>query len=139
AGEPDGSSRLDSLRSKIDSDHLLDSITFDTFGWDLSQNRNKFRRWLSENATLAERFFPGPPDFRSLNATQIREDMVEAQDLIEAPSFTIEDLDLPEWFGKLSTDVPEQISLLDVECFEIQPAQCVLAMQRHRIHSNVHY
>jgi TPR repeat protein len=140
AGITNGRSNLVSLQQKIDTDGDLESITFDKFGWGLTRNRDKFRQWQTSDALLAVRFFDGPPDFRSWDETQIREDLQEILGLMESPTQNIEDLDLPEWFGRhRPTQAPELIKLLEIECFEIQPAQCVLAMTRHRMRGVIHY
>ena len=59
---------------------------------------------------------------------------------MEPPTRHIDDLELPEWFGKRRPTIwPEHVSLLDVDCFEIRPARCVLATTRHRLHGTMHY
>jgi hypothetical protein len=65
---------------------------------------------------------------------------LEFQDLVESPSFSLQDLDLPEEYERYRpSELPDQISLLEVECFEIAFAKCVLATYRHRSHGGVHY
>jgi hypothetical protein len=53
--------------------------------------------------------------------------VTEVQGLIESPTFSVEE------------DIPEQISLLEIDCFEIPPAKCVLTEGLHRVHERVHY
>jgi hypothetical protein len=115
-------------------------IAFDTFGWELSRNRLRIREWRHDDTTLALRFFERPPDFGSWEADHIRQQLLETFALLESPSVTIEELELPDWFGRNRPTVsPELINLLEVACFEIPPARCVLAMTRHRLHGAVHY
>jgi Flp pilus assembly protein TadD len=140
AGIANGQSNLVSLQRKLATDGDLESISFDTFGWELTRNRDKFRQWQTNDTSLAVRFFEGPPDFRSWDVGSIREDLLEILGQMESPSLSIDDLDLPEWFGRhRPLELPEHIRLLEIECFEIRPAQCVLAMTRHRMHGVIHY
>ncbi len=103
-------------------------------------NRDKFRQWRSDDGSLAVRFVAGPSDFRSWNVEEIRRDFLERLEYLQTPNVRIEDLDLPEWYGNhRPTEFPEQITLLEVECFAIDPAKCVQAMYRHRMRGGVHY
>jgi hypothetical protein len=73
------------------------------------------------------------------NAETIRESIEELHGLVQSPSFNIEDFELPEWVGARFLEIPEQVHLLDVECFEVMPAKCVLTMSRQRNHDIVHF
>ena len=50
----------------------LDSITFDTFGWEEVQSDETMRAWQGDGAVLVENFFPLPPDIESLDPDAIR-------------------------------------------------------------------
>jgi Tetratricopeptide repeat len=139
AGFEEGVTGLDALHRKLGHDRELESVAFDTFGWELTQNRDKHRRWQSGNASLSERFISGPSDFRAWDAEQIQEDMRATQALLESPSFNIEDLDHPEWIGPFPHDLPEQHVMLEVECFRVQGTKCVLATHRNRMRGSVNY
>ena len=85
-----------------------------------------------------ERYFGFAPDFEQWDADTIRESAMEVQGLLNAPTFTREDL--PELFRDyLPSELSEQVSLLDVELFEVHPAKGVLVTSRHRAHDDVHY
>jgi hypothetical protein len=60
-------------------------------------------------------------------------------EMVESPSFDIEEFELPEWLGTATTILPEQTNLLEIECFAIEPAKCVAMTVRRRIHGKVHY
>jgi tetratricopeptide (TPR) repeat protein len=130
---------LAELRRKVDySDRKLDSIKFDTFGWEMSQNDDGLRVWRNNDAALVERFFDCPPDFESWDAEEIREVVTESFDLVQSPTFRKEDL--PEPVRKLMpSEFPEQASVFEVELFEIGPAKCLLTMTRQRVYDDVHY
>ena len=140
AGSTYASQALAGLRRKIEfSDRQLDSLTFETFGWQMTQNDDGVRIWSSEEGSLAERFFEMAPDFESLDPDEIREAMIEFQGFLESPSFSLEE-DIPEQLRRyFPAELPEQVSPLEIECFEILPAKCVLIENRHRIHDHVHY
>jgi TPR repeat protein len=140
AGVAAGMSNLTLLQRKVESDGDLAMVTFDTFGWQLSRNRDRFRQWCRDDASLTLRFFTRPPDFGSWDAERIRADLEATLAQVETPNQNIDDLDLPEWFGRhRPTELPELITLLEVVCFEIAPARCVEAMTRHRLHGVIHY
>ena len=128
AGVTEGTANLHDLQRKMDSDPDLEKITFDTFGWALSRNRVRFRQWRTGDTSLTQRFFERPPDFASWDADHIRDELEATLSLVQSPTRPIDGLDLPEWFGRHRPTVwPEHILLLDVDCFEIGPARCVLA------------
>jgi hypothetical protein len=55
------------------SDRLgLDSITFDTFGWEEVQKDETVRGWQGDGMLLAANFFARPPDLPSLDPQAIR-------------------------------------------------------------------
>jgi TPR repeat protein len=140
AGVTEGTANLHDLQRKMDSDPDLEKITFDTFGWALSRNRVRFRQWRTGDTSLTQRFFERPPDFASWDADHIRDELEATLSLVQSPTRPIDGLDLPEWFGRHRPTVwPEHILLLDVDCFEIGPARCVLATTRHRLHETIHY
>jgi hypothetical protein len=139
AGSTIATEGLAELRRKIDySDHKLDSIKFDTFGWEMVQNDDGLRVWRNNDASLGERFVDSPPEFDSWDAEEIRETLMEGFDLVVSPTFRLDDLpqDIREW---LPAGLPEQVSLLEMELFEIGPAKCVLATTRPRVNDEVHY
>ncbi len=137
-GLPEGPSHLNSLKDKIISDPDLDVITFDTFGWELRTNREGFRQWRSEGSVLSLRFVDSSPDFTSWDADQIREELIGMLDLVESPSFNIEEWERPEWLGE-EAELPEQMKLLEIECFPTEPAKCVATTVRYRNYGKVRY
>jgi Flp pilus assembly protein TadD len=140
AGVPAGMANLTQLQHKIEADGDLEMVTFDTFGWELCRDRDKFRQWRTDDASLTVRFFTRPPDFGSWDAERIRADLEATLALVESPIQDIDELDLPEWFGRhRPTEFPELITLLEVVCFELAPARCVEAVTRHRLHGVIHY
>jgi len=135
-----GESKLDELGVKKDSDRYLASVTFDTFGWAMTRNRDKFREWRTDNASLALRYFSRPPDLGSWNVELIREDLMTTLNLLATPTAHPEEHDLPEWFRThMPRVLPEQVSLLELDCFERQSAKCVAAATRHRRSGDVRY
>ena len=65
---------------------------------------------------------------RRWDAGQIRDELEATLAQVPWPTCPIDELELPEWFGRHRPTVwPEHILLLDVDCFEIGPARCVLA------------
>jgi Flp pilus assembly protein TadD len=135
-----GLANLTQLQHKIETDGDLAMVAFDTFGWEVSRNRDKFRQWRGPGASLTVRFFTRPPDFGSWDAERIRADLEQTLALVDSPTQDIDAIDLPEWFGRhRPTEFPELISLLEVECFALAPARCVQAMTRHRLHGVIHY
>jgi len=140
AGVPEGAANPHELRRKMNSDADLEMITFDTFGWALSRNRVRFRQWRTGDTSLAQRFFERPPDFASWDAGHIRDELEVTLALGVSPTRHIGALELPEWFGRHRPTIwPEHILLLEVDCFEIGPARCVLATTRHRLQGTIHY
>jgi TPR repeat protein len=135
---PEGPSHLNSLQDKIASDPDMDVITFDTFDWELRTNREGFRQWRSKDSVLSLRFVHASPDFTSWDADQIREDVIDTLNLMESPSFNIEEWRRPEWLGE-EAELPEQMKLLELECFPIEPAKCVATTVRHRNRGKVRY
>jgi TPR repeat protein len=124
------------------TDRWLEVIGFETFGWPMTQNDDGFRRWTGDsNASLKEQFHSFPlPLPSSLDPGDIRQSFMELQGLAESPSFTIDDLDIPEQMRKhVPAELPEQISLLEISVFEIDAARCVFTIIRHRAHEHVHY
>jgi hypothetical protein len=78
------------------------------------------------------------PDFDSWDAEDIRTAMIETQGFMESPKFRIEEV--PERLRKyIPKERPGQVSLLNMELFEIPPAECLLVETRHRSHGEVHY
>ena len=124
---PESEAGLDVIRKKRETDLFLDSVKFDTFGWKPSHNRDSFRRWTLDKASLSERFFNVPPDFPSWNANDIRKTIEQARGMVQSQSFNIEDLDLPSWIEARTWEVPQQATLLEVEC-SIRPAKCVMTL-----------
>lgn len=131
---------LERVRSKIWAEEHLDDVTFDTFGWEPSEREAGVRGWHAEGASVTEHFFLVPAHFDTLDAESIREELMGLLDAVESPTFSIQDLELPgQMAWAVPKDLPDQILLLDVECFEVPPAQCVVATQRSRRNGEVHY
>jgi hypothetical protein len=141
AGHDEGTTSLLSLQSKIETDRDLNSITFDTFGWTLSRNRDDISEWRSEAASLAELYVREPPPFGCWDADEIHQHARAALALTESPDFSLEELQRrPEWSGPLwSVIYPEQLEVLDVETFALHQAKCVLLTTRQRVHDKVLY
>ncbi|MGP0030393.1 MAG: tetratricopeptide repeat protein [Acidimicrobiales bacterium] len=139
-GMPEGSDHLEALHTKRAADADLEAVAFDTFGWELSRNRLRYRQWRGEGASLTVRFIAGPSDFRSWNAEEIREDLLERLAFVASPRARLDDLPLPDWFeSHRPAELPEQISLLEVSCFAVGGARCVLASYRHRMRGGVYF
>jgi len=141
AGHPDATDGLAVLGRKIDhSDRQLESISFDTFGWKMTQNGDGFREWRSHELFLVERFMDAPPDLPSWDADEIREGMSDTFNLIGDPDFRIEDAGPSDEYQKyFPAELPEQPTILDVTLFEIPPAKCVAMTFRYRSHSEIRY
>jgi hypothetical protein len=138
AGSTFAADALPALRERIKTDGLLDSITFDTFGWDRSHDATGVRKWESSEGGIVEHFFDFPPDFASLDSDDIRNEAIEMQGFVESPTFRRDDL--PDAVQRyLPTELPEQVSLLDVDVFTVSTARCVQMTSRHRAHGEVHY
>jgi len=132
------------LRRKLDySDAKLNSVRFDTFGWTLSLNDDAARKWYGDDAFVTEAFIDAPPDIESWDADEIRRLLTESMELIESPTFRVEDLGLPEGvpevIRKQMERLPTQVTLLEFELLEIAPARCVVVTTRHRSSGDVHY
>jgi hypothetical protein len=139
AGSDYATNGLAEVQRKIDfSDHQLESLTFDTFGWPMVENGDGFRRWHSDGSSLGERFFDLAPAFDSWDVDELRAAMIAGQQFVESPTFRIEDVpaELQKYVPK---ELPEQVNLLHIELFEIPPAKCILMETRHRSHGSVHY
>ena len=130
---------LAELQRMVDfSSPKLESISFDTFGWEMIQNREGFRQWRSDDSSLVEQFLDVPPDFESWDADEIRQMITETLGFMKSPTFRLEDV--PEQIRRFAPkELPEQVSLLEIELFEIQTAKCVQIANRHRSHGHVHY
>ncbi len=139
AGSTYATQGLAELRRKAESDPWLDSITFETFGWQMSQNEDGSRLWRDKDACLAERYFNIPPDFESLDPKYLREFVLETYQLVDAPSFRIDELLLEELQKYVPKEIPEQNSLLEIDVFAVDPAKCIVVTTRHRTHDKVHY
>jgi hypothetical protein len=126
------------LRARVESERMLDALSFETFGWEASLQASGIRQWHAEDGTLVERYFDFAPDFDTWDAEVMREEVKEVQGLVDSPEFRREDL--PESFQPhLPDELPEQISLLDLDLFEVGPARCVQMITRHRAQGHVHY
>lgn len=132
---------LTALRRKLThTDQKLDLITFDTFGWLLTENGDGYRVWRDAQGVLREQFLDFAPDLPSLDAERIREVTLEMQELVASPTFSLQE-DIPAQSHKYfrTSEFPQQTALLDVESFEVVPAKCVVMENRHRSHERVHY
>jgi hypothetical protein len=139
-GVAEASESLMALNTKILNDADLGAISFEAFGWPLVNNRDKFRQWRGDGATLAVRFMDAAPDFETWDADEIREEIMDTLELIQSPTFRLEDLSVLDGTEEfLPTEMPQQMTLLEFDCFEIPPGKIVMAMIRHRIHDVVHY
>jgi Flp pilus assembly protein TadD len=140
AGITKGEGKLTSLEAKLRSDGDLEAMTFDTFGWDLTRNRDKFRVWRTHDTSLAVTFSNRPSGFKSWDPDQVRDRLTQTVDLLGVPGLSVDRLDVTDWiWSHVPRRIPEQISLLETACFEIPPARCVLAVTRHRLQGSVHY
>jgi len=144
AGDTEALSELEVLRRKLDySDAKLESIKFDTLGWPLSLNDDGVRKWIGDDAFLAEVFVDAPPDFESWDLDETRQQVTDSMELLESPTFRLEDLGLPEEvpevIRKQMERLPTQVTLLEFELLEIAPARCVVVTTRHRSSGDVHY
>jgi TPR repeat protein len=140
AGVEKGEGKLLALEAKLRSDDDLDDMAFDTFGWEMNRNRDKFRQWRTDDASLAVTYFDRPPDFTSWDPAQIRDGLAEMLGQLGAPGARLDELTLPDWiWSHVPTEIPEQISMLEIACFEVRSARCVLAVSRHRLHGTVRY
>ncbi len=138
AGSSFAADALPVLRERIKADGMLDSIGFDTFGWERFNDANGVRQWRSSEGGLVEHYFDFPPDLESLDPDDLRREAMELQGFVESPTFRREDLpDAVQQY--LPTELPEQVSLLDVHVFPVSTAQCVQMTSRHRAHGEVHY
>jgi tetratricopeptide (TPR) repeat protein len=138
AGDQYSMQALPSLDDRMHMFRRLREIDFDTFGWELVQDDDEHRLWQSTDGILVERFFDFEPDFEAWDADQIREDALEMQGFANSPTFTL--ADVPEVLRKyVPSELPQQISLLDVDLFEVSIAKGVLMTSRHRAHGDVHY
>ena len=139
AGSSFATDAIPPLRGRIKADGMLDSITFDTFGWERSADVSDTRQWRSpDGGQLVERYFDFPPDHDFWDAEDIRCQALEMLGFVASPTFRREDL--PDAVQKyVPTELPEQISLVDVDLFKVGPAKCVQMTSRHRGRSGVHY
>ena len=138
AGSEYSAKAVVSLRARIVSEAMLDSLGFETFGWEASPRVSGVRQWHSGDGTLMERYFDFAPDFDTWDAEVMREDVKAMQGLVDSPEFRREDL--PESFQPyLPAELPEQVSLLGLDLFEVSSAKCVAMTTRHRAHGHVHY
>jgi hypothetical protein len=118
----------------------LNSIEFETFGWNLVVDEESVRGWQQENASLAIRYFDVPPDFDAWDAESIRLDMLEYQGYLESPSFDARNFELPDELSYIDPSMlPSQMSPLEVDCFLIEGAKCVFVLTRHRASDTVGY
>lgn len=127
---------LPSLREQIKADGMLESLAFDTFGRDRQPDSKGRREWRSTDCgQLVERYFDLPTDYGSWD---VRTQTMEVLGFVGSPTFRREDL--PDALQNyLPTELPEQISLLDVALFKVGAAKCVEMTSRHRNHDEVHY
>jgi TPR repeat protein len=139
AGSSFATEALPALRERIKADGLLDSISFDTFGWERMPDASGQRYWQSaDGGQLVERYFDFPPDHESWDVEGIRNEVIEMMGFVESPAFRREDL--PDLVQKyLPTELPQQISLLEIELFNVGIAKCLQMVTRHRNHGEVHY
>jgi len=138
AGSSFATDALPALRERIKADGMLDSITFDTFGWERSPDASGQRTWYSPGGGLGLLYFDFPSDQDSLDAEVIRSEAEELLGFVASPTFQRDDL--PDAVQKyVPTELPEQTSLLDVDVFEVGPAKCTQMISRHRDHGEVHY
>ena len=144
AGSTFASDELVVLRRKLNySDTKLDSIKFDTFGWPLSLNDDGVRKWIGDDAFLAEVFVDAPPDFESWDLDETRQQVTDSMELLESPTFRLEDFGppegVPEVIRKQMERLPTQVNLLEIELVEIARARCIVITTRHRANGDVHY
>ena len=118
----------------------LNRIRFSTFEWETFAHEVNVRAWRHGDSSLVERYLELAPDFESWDASRIRSDMIEFQDYVESPSFDVGDLEIPKALQSIDfTRFPTGMNVLDVECFEIDNARCVLTLTRHRIEDVAHF
>jgi TPR repeat protein len=119
------------VRGRTRAETQLDLLTFDTFGWELSRHGGGFRRWGTDVDFLTEAFLDLPPDLESLNPHRIRKDIQSTLDLVGSQTLDPPGLDLPDQVSWLveAADLG-RITVLDVECFEVGPAKCILHVFR---------
>jgi len=106
----------------------LDSLHFDTFGWEQDRDEDGVREWRSGNFVLSECFFKARP--APTSPEKVRQNLVALESLMGSEDFSTQDLELSEPLAKLHPAVLEHIKLLELEFFEIPPAKCVLTMMR---------
>lgn len=137
---PNATESLDALRKTVSSLELMNAIEFTTFDWIPTVNQENIRVWRGANSTMAERFVAIDLDVSEMDDAEIRAEMQELIEQIASPTFNSNELDLPEEFGLVNIDsIPKQVSLLDVERFQISGANCLVIVSRHRMHGAVHY
>ena len=141
AGHPKAAEALDVLRRKVEhTDRLLEAITFDIFGWEMTVNDDGCRTWASGKASLTERFLDMPPDLPSWNANDVRDELVALQGLVESPTFRIENEDIPDQMRRyIPAHLPKMSALLEVSLFEVGPAKGVLTASRMLSEGHVHF
>jgi TPR repeat protein len=143
AGDEVSIGLLAGLRRKIRyTDRSLEMVSFDGFGWQMTRNDDGIRCWSSDAGSLMETFTDLAPDFLTWDPAETREVLVEGFALLHSPDFNFEQIgmeEMPEEMRAALTRLPDQIDVLDVECFEIPPAKCNRIENRHRKNGRVHY
>ena len=138
AGSEYSTKALPILRAHVESESMLDALGSETFGWEASPRVSGIRQWHAVDGTLVERYFDFAPDFDTWDVGVMREEVMAMQSLVDSPEFRKEDL--PESLQPyLPDELPEQVSLLDLDLFEVSWAKCVQMVTRHRTYGHVHY
>ena len=151
AGNEFSVERLAALaRKRADGDARLDLVAFDTFDGKLVLNEESQRRWevrpswarrprRREGAfSITERYCDFPFELETADPDELRSSLIEMQGLIESPTFDLGE-HLPEHVRQYVCELPDQMSLLAVEAFELPPAQAVEIQLRATYGHHVHY
>jgi hypothetical protein len=140
-GVPGAAEQLASLELKCQTDPFLRSISFETFGWSLCQNRTGQMRWQEGNAFVDERYSDQPPFFTSLDERAVRADLMQALDLLDSEDFDMNDLlDEGARYGmRAPTVLPAQTLLLECRVYPGDEAPRVEVVVRTRTNGDVHF
>jgi tetratricopeptide (TPR) repeat protein len=134
-GVSGASEELTELDRKLISDPNLEALSFDTFGWAMTQNRENVRRWQSSEGFLDERFVEGPPFFSEWNIQKIRAQVTEILGDLNGGVVSVEE---PAWKGEIPIRLPEGSSLVDISIAD-KRAKLVTLVVRSDIRSQIHY
>ncbi len=132
---------LDSLQHKRATDPFLRSISFETFGWPLCQNRTGQMRWQQGTAFVDERYSDQPPFFTSLDEGEVRADLMMTMELYESGNIDLDDLleDSARYGLQIPNALPTQQLLLDCTVYPRGEARCIEVVMRSRTNGDVHF